>query len=582
MTESANMPGSAKPTAGGSTVRQIQTTLREALAMARTALTEGRLGEAEELFQQIHRAAPRNVEAAINYSIVLMELKRLPEALAMSDAAVAAGPGSSSAYHVRACILTKLGRHDDAVANFRRALEIRPTFAEAWRNLANGLVRQNKLDEAVQAVCRSLDFEGGHTGPIIDLGDPAQRRELSGRAETVLRAVVAARPDSYGPLANLGSVVCSSGNHDEAIELFRKACVLRPDLADAHANLGDALSRRGLREEAINALDKALELDPSHALAHFLRSLVLLRLGRLDEGWKDYLWRWKWRYFRAMHAGVRFETPVWDGSPLAGKRILLGGEQGFGDFIQFIRYVPMVVQRGGRVVLQERAPLTRLLARVEGVHEVVPGGEHPADIEAHCPIMNLPALFGITLDTVPANVPYLSPYPEDAAVWRQRLEGERRLKVALVWAGNPHHSADAQRSMDVTLLNPLLRNEEAAFYSIQVGRNGDLDRLGDDRMRVTDLAPHLKDFAETAAAIEQMDLVIGVDTAVIHLTGALAKLAWLMLPVNAEWRWMDDRDDSPWYPTMRIFRQTAKGDWEGVIARLGEALRQRVSERHRA
>jgi len=299
--------------------------------------------------------------------------------------------------------------------------------------------------------------------------------------------------------------------------------------------------------------------------------MLLLVQGRLREGFEKYEWRWK--LGTLVPRGL--PAPRWNGEDLAGRTILLHGEQGYGDTIQGLRYAPLVAARGARVVLEVPQPLMRLAGSVSGVDTLLTAGQALPRLDFVCPLLSLPRACATTLETIPADVPYLAPPPDTLAQWRARLAG-RGLKVGIAWAGSPLHRSDAKRSIDIEKLAPLLQIEGVRWFSLQVGeRAGDLARLPADH--VTDLAPHLSDFAETAAAVAHLDLVISVDTAVVHLAGALARPAWVMLRSQPDWRWLLEREDTPWYPTLRLFRQHDRGDWNEVVARVRAALEQRLS-----
>jgi hypothetical protein len=298
---------------------------------------------------------------------------------------------------------------------------------------------------------------------------------------------------------------------------------------------------------------------------------MLLVLGHLSEGFVKYEWRWK----LGTLVPRGFPVPLWNGEDCAGRTIMLHGEQGYGDTIQGLRYVPMVAARRARVILEVPQPLLRLATSVSGITELVAAGQTLPRFDLACPLLSLPRAFATTLETIPADVPYLAAPAEALTQWRERLAGPE-FKVGFAWAGSKLHRSDAQRTIDIETLAPLLELEGVRWFSLQVGeRAADLARLPEGF--VIDLAPQLTDFAETAAAIAHLDLVITVDTAVAHVAGALARPAWVMLRSRPDWRWLLDRADSPWYPTLRLFRQSERGDWDEVVPRVREALQELVT-----
>ena len=362
---------------------------------------------------------------------------------------------------------------------------------------------------------------------------------------------------------------------DDAIAAYGRAIDINPGHVEAHVNLGAALHDLCRLKEAQESFRRALDIDPGYAAAHENLGITLLLDGQFKDGWAEYAWRSGQNVYLS---GDRvLDRPFWDGSDLDGKTLFLFAGQGLGDAIQFFRYLPMVSNKGGDVILQCPASLIKLFEAApaaDGIQLVTEIGNAPFDLQA--PLHGLPGLFATTLDTIPANVPTLRPPGNTPPALV--LESSGGLKVGLVWAGDPKHKNDANRSLGFERFQPLLDIKGVDFYSLQVGeRGGDIrnnQALGGLEGKITDLGKSLSDFADTAAAVGQLDLVITVDTSVAHLAGALAKPVWTLLPWVPDWRWLLDRDDSPWYPTMRLFRQPAAGDWDAVFKDLGAALGQ--------
>lgn len=578
MNEHWNPPGIVGSLVPASGPRTVQLNLRQALALARKELTAGKWAIAEQIYRQILQAAPNTFEAWHNLAMALLRLGRAEDALSAAEAAVKAQPGNFRGLHIRACVLTAMCRDDEAIADYRKTLDMAPDFVEAWKNLGNTCLAKGDLDQAAAVFERMLTLMPGYTGPLLNVSVRLNKQGQYVQAEAVLRKVLQTSPDSYAALSNLGLVLTSQERFDEAMEYLRRAVNIRPETPNAHLNIANVLMRQGRRQEGMDTYDAILKIHPDLPSALFNRSLTLLRWGRLEQGWKDYAQRWRWPEFDSCFLHDRFTFPSWTGQELHGQRICIHYEQGIGDVIQFARYLPMVARRGGRVIVEVHDPLVRLMKRVQGVEESVRYSKKPPEVPAFAAIMDLPGIFGTTLENIPADVPYIEPYPEDVAVWKQRLEGESRLRVGVVWAGNAHNPVNAHRSMNIEALRPLLQLEGAAFYSLQVGGSEDIQRLGQDASRLRDLSEHLKDFADTAAAISQLDLVIAVDTAVVHLAGAMNKPVWLLLYYQGDWRWLEDRSDSPWYPSLRIFRQAHKDDWTEIVAQAADALAERIRQ----
>ncbi|MCH8036190.1 MAG: hypothetical protein IIC53_03595, partial [Proteobacteria bacterium] len=320
--------------------------------------------------------------------------------------------------------------------------------------------------------------------------------------------------------------------------------------------------------EAVASFHKALDIEPDYADAHHNFSLTLLLQGDFPNGFEQYEWRRRTK----MCPRRVFAQPEWDGGPFPGRTLLLHAEQGLGDTLHFIRYAPLVRDLGGRVVIECQKPLADLLGSVAGIDAIVPEGNPLPPFDLHTPLLSLPHLLGTTEATVPTAVPYLSPEPGAVEVWRHRVGRGEELKVGLVWAGSPGHKNDRNRSISLERLRPLLDVPGIRFFALQVGeRASDIEAVGLQGL-IDDISPDLNDFADTAAALSVLDLLISVDTAPAHLAGALGRPVWLLLPFVPDWRWMMDREDSPWYPTMRLFRQPMRSDWLSVIHRIGNEL----------
>jgi hypothetical protein len=337
---------------------------------------------------------------------------------------------------------------------------------------------------------------------------------------------------------------------------------------EAHIDLG--LTYRQLRrlDESVALLRRAVGLWPNHSTAHFNLGLALLEKGEFEEGFREYEWRWGLAEFASRRR--TFLQPEWDGSELGGRTILLYTEQGLGTSVQFARYASLVADRGGGVIVQCPARLANLLKTVPGVWRVVSGSESVPNFDVHAPLVSLPRLFGTTLNSVPAHFPYVSVDKARLAAFDRCLGQVTGFKVGLVWRGNP--KPDPARSCALSEFAPLRRVEGVMFYSLQIGEGAEEAGRPPAGMRLVDLCALQKDFADTAAAISRLDLVISVDTSVAHVAGAMGKPVWTLLPYLSDWRWMVDREDTPWYPTMRLFRQTRQGEWGAVFERVAREL----------
>jgi len=521
------------------------------------------------------RAAPRPpYEPGLDTQALRAEAMRLRAAGRRDDAEaiarriLAAAPDDGPTLRLAGVMRDEAGDHAAAADRFARVVELSPGDAEAHYNLATAFLALARAEDAVAHLRRAVALEPGHAKAYSNLCSALRDCGRLGEAEEAGRRAIALAPDSATACNNLGTVLAERGRLDEAADAFRRAAALKPDFAEGYFNLGKALQAQGRRADAVAQYRRAIALRPDYVDAHLAEAFFLLLTGDFAPGFEQLEWRWRLKDRKQRNVA----QPLWRGEPLDGKTILLHAEQGFGDSLMLLRYAPLVAARGGRVVIELPRGLERLAARLAGgPYAIITEGHPPPAFDTHCPLMSLPLACGTTLATVPATIPYFTVAPEAVARWRTRLAGAIGMKVGIVWAGNPAHKNDRMRTIALARLAPLFDVGGVQWYSLQVGeRAADLAKLGDGR--IADLSPDLTDFAETAAAIAVLDLVIGADTAVVHLAGALGKPVWVMLPSDPDWRWLLERGDSPWYPSARLVRQQAPGDWEGVIGRVRAAL----------
>jgi tetratricopeptide (TPR) repeat protein len=528
-----------------------------------------RPAEALGCFEQALALAPGSVDTLYNLANACHDLGRVAEAVGYFERALRLQPDAVELHHNLATALHDLGRVEEAVACFHRALALRPDSVEALDNLAAALRSQGDMEEARACYERALSLEPNRLESRIGLG--VVLREL-GRLQDALQCcerALALAPDHPETRNNLAVTLVDLDRPAEAAVHYRQVLAVQPDRAETHNNLGIALERQGRPEEAAACYGHALALNPDYPEAHFNRAHALLSTGAFEEGWPEYEWR-----FAVARYDRGFDEPLWSGELLAGQTILIHAEQGFGDTLQFLRYVPLVAGRGGRVVLEAPRAVARLARTVTGASEVVAAGDALPPFDRHCPLLSLPRVFGTTLATIPGDAPYLSVPREAASPWAERIADAPGLKVGLAWCGSLAGIVD-RRPIDLQLLHALSAVPGVSWFSLQVGdRSRDLSSL--EGWEIADLSPLLSDFAETAAAVSRLDLVITIDTSVAHLAGALGRPTWVLLPYNSDWRWLRGRRDSPWYPTARLFRQARPGDWPGVVREVAAALTQLV------
>ena len=567
----------------------------------------GRSGEAEAPLRQAIRLEPRRAETHCCLGDVLKERGDLDGAAAAYRAALAHNPDLTEAHANLGAVLRARGDIAGAIAACHRALALRPDLPELHFNLGNALQDAGDLDGAIAAYREAITLAPAYVEALANLGVLLRRTERFAGAVAVLRKASDLRPGSAEILTNLGSALKDDGQTDEAIAAFRRALDLAPDHRVAHFNLGNALRGQGRMDEAaesyrraitlrpnspealinlgvvhrsqgdLDAADaadrQAIDLRPDFQEAHFNLSQILLLKGAFAEGWREYEWRLRADGHKTRRR-PEFPQPRWQGEDIAGKTLLLHVEQGLGDLLHFARFVPIVAKRGARVVVEVYQPLARLFAALPGVAQVVVHGEPLPPFDVQLPMMSLAGVLGVDRDSIPAEVPYLVAEPSWAAAWKGRLgDGAKGRAVGVVWAGSPTHQADRARSIAAAKLLPRLAMPGVRLVSLQkVPREGDAAVIAALGGTALDLGPDLADFADTAGLMAHLDLVISVDTAVAHLAGALGRPVWTLIPVAPDWRWMTGRDDSPWYPSMRLFRQTRPDDWGPTIDRLVKEL----------
>jgi tetratricopeptide (TPR) repeat protein len=533
----------------------------------------GRLDEAIDLMSRATAIEPAQAVYHFNLSEVYRRAEKFDAAISSARRAIQLNPKFAKAYFNMALALTAVRKLDDAISACRRAIELEPGFIQAYYHLGNTLDSLGQFEDAIAVFRRMRNLQPDSVEALCALGIALRRSGRAPEAIAVFRDALTIQPDSSNVHSCLGIALAETDRPDEAIAAFRRAVHLQPDNAVAVKNLGVALAEKGQFDDAIPVLEQAIRLNPDLPVAHGNLALLLLMKGDFDRGWQEYEWRS--RVQLTLFVPPRnFTQPRWDGRPLQGKTILLHAEQGFGDTIQFVRYLPMVARLGGRIVLDCPKELVRLLRQVPSVQSIIATGDPPPRFDCHCPLLSLPLAFSTNQYSIPAEIPYLTPDPAAVARWKPRIESPATtFKVGLVWAGSAKNKLDNKRSIAFNQLFQLAA-PGVHFFSLQKGREV---QSPPPEMIFTDWTTELHDFADTAALIANLDLVIAVDTAVAHLAGAMGKPVWMMIPFVPDWRWLLNRTDSPWYPTMRLFRQKSVGDWPGVIQAVADALQKNLS-----
>jgi tetratricopeptide (TPR) repeat protein len=569
----------------------------------------GRLDEAVAAYREAIRLRPAYPEAYNNLGVALRGQGKTPEAVTAFHEALGLRPAYPEAHHNLGLALASQGRHDAAVDCFQQAIRLRPNDAESYLQLGGELLALGRHVEAVAAFSGAIRHQPDNARAHKSLGTVHARQNRIGDAVRCYQEAVRLRPDYADAHNELGIALVGQNQFDEAAECFRKAITHRPDYAAPHDNLGIALRNLGRYEEAVTACDRAIELEPSYADAFINRGIALAAMARYDEAIASYTrclelspqhvdahlnralaWLRQGNFalgcaeygsrLRKVRLSKRPQLrPAWNGRPPRGLRVLLIAEQGLGDTLQFIRYAPVLKGMGATVLFECPEKLVKLLQRMPGIDVVFPQGAEPPPHDVHAALMSLPGLLGTRLETIPADVPYIQADAERVERWGRELAAYPGFKVGINWQGNPAFPGDFHRSMPLHHFAPLARVPGVRLFSLQKHAGSEqLKELG-NAFPVVDLGSRLDEgeatgaFLDTAAVLKNLDLFVSSDTAVVHLAGALGVPTWMSLSALASWHWMDQREDSPWYPTMRLFRQERLLDWPPVFERMAAALR---------
>jgi tetratricopeptide (TPR) repeat protein len=596
----------------------MRSATQQPLDMFSTAVAHhqaGRLQEAEKAYLEVLKTDPRNSDAMRLLGSLYIQTSQIGLAVDYLERALQVQPRNIEIMNNLGVALRNQGKLDEATKQFERAIGIKPDYVSALRNLAGTLAdigsvlyAQNRLNEAVSLYEHALSIMPDYFAALCNLGNV---RQAQGKAAEAIACYVRAeklKPDSPELYVNLGAAYWDLNQLNKAVECYEQALRLRPNYVEALVNYGTALWGQGKPDEAAAKYAEVLRLKPDHiealtclgALRHdknlfdealamyesalrikpdypdalWRKSLILLASGQYREGWALYEKGLGKRTLRGLN---RFSTLPWDGTANPATRLLICGEQGLGDSLQFIRYANLCKQRVGKVLVLCPKPLVRLFKSCPFIDEASDSFSE-TDFDQHVAMMSLPHLFETELETVPAAIPYLHVEPSAEEKWAQKLSCLTGLKVGLVWAGNARegqinaHATDRRRSLSLDQLKPLFSVKNISFVSLQMGKPAaQIDSFG-LRPRIIDFMDEVEDFMDTAAIIQSLDLVISVDTSVAHLAGALGKSVWVLSRYDACWRWLGNRENNPWYPTARIFGQTHFGAWDGVIERVCDSL----------
>lgn len=538
------------------------------------ALARGQAQRAFDLLDPLFARQPNHAEVNFHRACALQQLGRLDAALAGFDRVVALQPDHAEAHLRRGRVLAALKLREAAVVAFDRAIGCRPDSASAYANRALALMQLGMPEAALASGDRAVALDA-RSARYRNLRGAIRNRLRQHEAEIAdYQQAIALQPGFAEPWMRLGSALQMTNRYAEALQAYERALAVDGSLIDAHCGCAQALGALQRHEEALAAYEHAVALDPRNVRPRFERSMLLLALGQFERGWLEYEWRWK---VQGLSLKPRdFPQPQWAGGNIAGKTILLHPEQGYGDAIQFARYASQVAAQGARVVMEMHPPLLPLMQGLEGVHQWVRKGDALPPFDVHCPFMSLPLALDTRLDTIPADVPYLRADPARVQRWRDRLGAPRGLRIGLAWSGNEKHVSDRHRSLPLATLMAHLP-EGVEGISLQKDLRTEDRRTLAAQDRVRHFGDEIQDFGDTAALCELVDLVLTVDTSIAHVAGALGRPAWVLLSLKSDWRWLLAREDSPWYPSLRLWRQRRLDDWDEVLERVATELAPRVA-----
>jgi tetratricopeptide (TPR) repeat protein len=530
-----------------------------------------RFDEAIRSYDRALMLNPAQIEIWLRMAELLQRQQRFDEAIKSYDRAVTLDNERADIWYRMGEILKQQKRNDEAILSFDQALKVKPDYREAAN--ASGLLQleAKRYEEALARFATSAEIDPDDAGAFNFLSCCQWPMRRYDDALANARKAYELAPENPEITKNVGLILQRFDRQEEALPWFEKALALRADFPSALDDRATTLFALRRIDEAFASIDRAVALNPESPDHRWNRSLLQLLVGNFDEGWQGREWGRK----SALVSFVdrQFEQPPWFGEqPIAGKTILLHSDEGLGDTIQYSRYAAMVANLGARVILEVQAPLQALLTGLEGVSLCLPKNAELPEFDLHCPIGGLPLAFKTRLETIPASRSYLPPVPEARlSAWRDRLGAHDRPRIGLVWSGNPLHTNDRNRSMSLRQMSAIF-DDRARFYSLQKDPRREDRAALQERSDVIDLTEHLTDFVETAALISHLDLVVTVDTSVAHLAASLGRPTWILLPHTPDYRWLLDRDDSPWYPSMRLFRQDERRSYDSALDRVREAL----------
>lgn len=531
---------------------------------------------AVELITSAIRLNPKVAAAHSNLGIALLHLQRHEDALASYDKAIALKSDDAEAHYNRGIALGALMRPEEALASYDKTIALKPDHAAAFNNRGTALLGLKRVEDALASYDKAIALKPDYADAYNNRGAALLNLKRPEEALASYDKAIGLKPDHADAYNNRGNALRELKRPEEALASHDKAIALKPYFAEAHYNRGIALMELKRSEEALAGYDKAIALKPDYADAHWNQSLCFLLLGRFEQGWRQHEWRKRLKE----PLGVRsYSQPLWLGQEnLAGKTLFIYWEQGLGDTIQFCRYAKLAEARGAKVILSVQQPLIELLKHSSSTIQVIGPNDVPTDFDYHCPLLSLPLAFKTTLSNIPATIPYLKSNVEKSLFWKEYLGEKNKPRVGLVWSGgfrpNQTEPWNFNSRRDIPLSKfAALKDSDVEFYSLQKGQPAESELAGLlrrnwDGPHIIDFTSLLHNFSDTAALVKNLDLIISVDTSTAHLAGALSKPVWILNRFDTCWRWLLERADSPWYPTVKLYRQEKAGHWDDVVQRI--------------
>ncbi len=545
------------------------------LTFAQVLAAQGNVAEALENYDKALTLNPRNTDAMFEVSLLYARIGQRDRAADIYEQILRIRPDFPEVLNNLGIFYYENRNYGRAIELLSRAVELRPFYGSAHNNLGNCYKDQQEWQKAMDSYNRALSCEPKLYQALNNMGLTLMYGASAfNDAASCFRRVLEIDPNNLAAMTHLGLTFCLRAQFAEGIPWYEKALAIDPNYYDALNNMGNAVKAIGRLEESLSLYERALKIRPHDGELHNNVAMALLALGRYEEGWKAFEWRLKTQQLKDVERP--YAQPRWNGEEAHGdKTLLIYAEQGLGDTMQFCRYVPLAKKRGWKIVLEVQAELVDLMSTSPlGAEKVIAPETAKPPFDSYCPMLSLPLAFGTTLETIPSDVPYIKADQTKSRIWRERMAKDPKgLKVGLVWTGNPRlfsmdlREVSIRRSLKPDSLEPLAEIKNIQFYSLQ---KGGFELTND--LNMIDAIADCADFSDTAALVDNLDLVITVDTSVAHLAGAMGKPVWLLNRFDNCWRWLHERDDSPWYPTMRIFRQAELGDWKPTIVKVKEAL----------